>query len=100
MKFNISKLLNLQSLIAELSVGLKRLNLLDNFESFEQEVTIASATESRINHDLDFIPSRYLIVSHLGNGVISRGTSEWTRTMAYLYNYGPDSVTLKVIFYR
>jgi hypothetical protein len=100
MKFNLSKLLDLQALITELSVGLKRLNLLDNFEAYETEVTVPSANELKIRHNLPFIPQRYVIVSHLGNGVISRGTSSWTRDFAYIYNYGPDSVTLKIIFYR
>jgi hypothetical protein len=100
MKFNLSKLLKLEDLIRELSIGLKRLNLLDNFDAAEHEVTIASSTEAKIHHGLSFIPQRYLIVSHLGNAVISRGTNEWDLNFAYLYNYGPDSATLKVIFYR
>jgi len=100
MKFNLSKFLNLQSLISELSIGLSHLNLLTNFDAAEQEITIPSAQGLKIQHGLDFIPTRYLVVSHLGNGVISKGTISWDRNFAYLHNYGPSSVTLKVIFYR
>lgn len=100
MKFSLPKFLKIEGLITELSTGLNRLNLLDNFESMETEVVIPSGVELKIQHALGFIPQRYLIVSHLGNAVISRGTSSWDRTFAYLYNYGPDSATLKVIFYR
>lgn len=100
MKFNLSNLLNVQALISELSIGLKRLNLVNNFEAKEVEVAVAPAEEARVQHSLGFIPTRYLIVDFSGNAVISRGTSSWDKTFAYLYNYGPNSATFKVIFHR
>lgn len=100
MKFNLSKFLSLQTLITELSIGLTKLNLTDNFEAREIEVVIPATSEAKIQHNLGFVPKRYLIVDFLGNGVISRGTNSWDRTFAYLYNYGTDQATLKVIFYK
>jgi hypothetical protein len=100
MKFDLSNLMKLKKLISELSVGLNRLNLLDNFEASERVVELDDGVETKVQHGASFIPQRYLIVSLSGNAVISRGTTSWDRTFAYLYNHGPDPVTVKIIFYR
>ena len=100
MKFRIEGLKSFQALIKELALGLRRLSLSDNFEGFETTVTIPATTELSIRNQLSFIPSRYIIVSQTGNGLITKGTTDWSNNFLYLYNNGSVDVTITVQFLR
>lgn len=100
MRFGLEKLRDYRELIKELANGLLKLDLLNNFESFETNVVISATSEKQIRNQLTFIPSRYIIVSQLGNGLITKSSTEWTKNYLYLYNNGAVEVTAKIIFMR
>ena len=99
-KFRIIGLNDIKNLIKELDRGLRDINFVDNFDSFEVEVTVPNSSELEIRNQLTIIPTRYIIVSQTGNGLITKGTSTWTKDFLYLYNNGGVDVTIKVIFFR
>ena len=100
MKFAFEIIRSLNELKDTLSVGLKKLSFGDNFESFQTNVTISATSESKIKNQLQFVPSKYIIVSQTGNGLITKGSTEWSTDNLYLYNNGAVSVTVTVIFMR
>lgn len=100
MKFNLERIEDIINLTRQLAVGLRDLTFSDNFRGFEQEVTISATSEARVRNTLNFIPSRYIIVSQTGNGVVTKGTTEWSDDFLYLYNNGAVSVTVTVQFFR
>lgn len=93
----------LASAVRSLNYGLTRLTFGDNFESFEESVTIAAGEELAIRNRLPggAIPSRRLVVRG-GNGSqdVTDGDNEWTRNYVYLKNNGASQVTLTVLFLR
>jgi len=100
MKFPFEIIRSLNELKDLLSVGMKKLAFLDNFESFETSVIISATSEIEIKNLLQFIPSKYIIVSQTGNGLVTKSTTEWTRDNIYLYNNGSVEVTATIIFMR
>ena len=100
MKFNIERITTLPNLLLQLAVGLKDITIVDNFKNFEVDVTIPATSELRIVNQFDFIPTRYIIVSQTGNGLITKGTTDWSKDAVYLYNNGSVQVTAKVAFLR
>lgn len=100
MKFNLSRLLDIQTLMRELSTGLRRLDFLSNFESSEFTITLQPG-ENTVQHGLDFIPSRYILLRQTpGNNLITDGTKTWSNDFAYLQNNGASPVTVKILFLR
>ena len=100
-KFNIESLLTFGQLLKELSIGLRNLTLEENFRSFEADIVIPATSELQIRNQLTVIPTRYIIVSQTGNGLITKSSSnEWTINNIYLYNNGAEEVTIKIIFLR
>ena len=100
MKFSLENLGGLKQLIRELSAGLDKLTLEDNFEGFDTTVTISSGSESKIRNELKFIPTRYIITMQEGNGNLTKSSTVWTKDFLYMYNHGPDSVTATIRFLR
>ncbi len=101
MRFSFQNLKNLTNLIAELSVGLNKLDFSNNFESFEAEVTIAPSTVLRIRNELTFIPTRRIIFRQDADAVISDSSTSWSRDFVYLENHsGSNTVNLTVTFLR
>lgn len=100
MKFRIEGLKSFASLIKELALGLRRLDFINNFESFEVSVEISATSEAQVRNQLKFIPSRYIIVSQTGNGLVTKSTTEWDLNYLYLYNHGASTVNVTVIFLR
>ena len=88
------------SLIRDLNTGLSRLKLGENFESNTRTVTIASAAELKIPHNLGAIPSGYLILRRSSNAVISDGGTAWDENNIYLTNNGASSVTLTIVILK
>jgi len=101
MKFRLVGLTEIKEILRELSVGLQRLTLYENFENMEIGVTIASGAIAKIRNTLTFIPSRYIIVSQEGDGLVTKDTTTpWDLNHVYLINNGSNEVTIKVIFMR
>lgn len=101
MRIGISNAKSLSSLTRLLETILGRLSLIDNFESFEvQDIEITSGDEVTIGNKLTTIPSKYIVVGQIGNGVISKGDTQWTTKYLYIKNNGPDTVKVSIIFLR
>jgi len=100
MKFNLERLEDIINLTRQLAVGLKKLNFSDNFESFEETVTISATSEYRFRNTLNLKPTRYIIVNQDGNGLITKGTTAWSNDYVYLYNNGSVDVTITVVFLK
>lgn len=101
MKFSLGTIFELKQLLKELGTGLNRLDLVHNFESFEVEVTIAANTEDKVRNQLDFIPSRMMIVKQTGNALVTAGDTAWTSNYLYLKNHdSTNSATVKVVFMK
>jgi len=98
MKFRLEQLKEIPQLIKELANGLKFLDFANNFSSYEVEVSIPATTELGIRNQLTNIPKKYIITSQTGNGLITMGTSTWTKDKVYLYNNGAVTVTATIIF--
>lgn len=100
MKFNIDRVRDVAKLVKELAVGLIDLSFADNFVSFEATMVIAATTEEKVRNQLSFIPTRYLVVSQEGGGLITKGTTAWSNDFLYLYNNGASTATIKIVFLR
>lgn len=88
------------NLTRQLAVGLRDLQFKDNFVSFEETIELPATTEVRVRNSLNIEPTRYIIVSQEGNGLVTKGSTEWTSDFLYLYNNGATTVTIKVIFFK
>lgn len=99
MKFRISQLRDLPSLIKELANGLRKLTFSDNFNGFiKTDLVISATSEKEIRNTLKFIPNHYIILNQTGNGLITKGTTAWDSNYLYLYNNGAVSVTITILF--
>lgn len=88
--------------LRELTTGLSRLTLLENFESFlASDVEIGAGVEVKIRHTIGVTPSQRIIVRG-GTGAqnIVDGDTNWDSNYVYLKNTGASSVTVSVVFLR
>jgi hypothetical protein len=90
MKFTLENIFNIDQLKKHLTSGLQRLKLQDNFEGEEIQVLIPAGQEVRVRNPLNFIPSRYILISKSGNSTISR-SNIWTQDYVYFTNFGPEN---------
>ena len=89
---------DLFSWFKNLSSGLLRLNLLENFEAFRVSDLLIPAGETiLITNALTVLPTSRLIVRQTGNGLVTDGT--WDIKVLRLINNGAVDVTISVIFY-
>lgn len=100
MKFNLENLRELRRLIRELAIGLRKLDLINNFEGSELNIVIPASSSVSIRNPLNFIPSRYIILSQEGNGLITKSTTAWTLDFLYFSNNGGSEVTAKIFVMR
>ena len=101
MKFSLGTIFDLKQLLKELGTGLNRLDLVENFRSFETEVTIAANTEEKIRNQLTFIPNRVIIVKQTGNALVTAGPTAWDSNFVYMKNHdGSNSATVKLLFLK
>lgn len=101
MKFNLQGL-TLEEVLALLENNLSKLDFSNNFEGFESTVTLGHTSSDNIvtiRNNLTFVPTRYIILSQEGNGLITK-TGTWNKNSLYLKNNGNEKVTLKVIFLK
>jgi uncharacterized membrane protein len=100
MKFSLGSLANLQQVITELSNGLNKLDINDNFISFETTITIGAGLETKVRNLLQVIPSKMIITYQTGNGLITASGTAWTDDYLYIKNNGLVSVTAKITFQK
>jgi hypothetical protein len=85
--------------LRDLTTGLGRLKLLDNFEGFEAQVSFSGAGEVAIRHNLGYTPSQRIIVRASASDIID-GTTPWDNNFVYLQKTGAGAATATVIFLR
>ena len=90
----------LNYVLGDLSIGLRRLSFEDNFESFEYRGTISATTEVVVGNKLNFIPSRYIVLDSTGGAVVGRGPTVWDKDKLYIKNYSATATTVKIVFMR
>jgi len=100
MKFSIENIFNLAQLKKHLASGLERLSLNDNFQGFEITLVIPASSETKLRNQLNFIPSKYIVLFQQGNGLVTAGDTAWTRDFLYIKNNGASQVTVKLNFLR
>lgn len=98
MKFRLIE--DIRSMVKDLNHGLRNLTFTNNVEGFEATVTISATSEATIRNELTFVPSRYIIMSQTGNGLLTKGTTEWSSDYLYIYNNGSVEVTATIFFMK
>jgi len=95
-KFNIEGLKNISRIVKELATGLRALTFSQNFESFEVTETITSGSTTIVRNQLTVEPTKYIIVSNDGDGVISKG-STWDTNYISFKNNGSIEADVTII---
>lgn len=85
--------------LRDLTTGLGRLKLLDNFEGFEAQVSFSGPGEVAIRHNLGFTPSQRIIVRATASDIVD-GDTVWDTDFVYLKKTGAGTATATVIFLR
>lgn len=96
MKFNIENLREIKALVRELAVGLRKLSIPDNFSGFEVDLEIPATSEVSVTNRLQLIPTRYIILSQTGNGLVTKSSTPWTLNQVFFYNNGAETVSVKI----
>jgi len=90
---------DLWSWMKDISSGLLRLDLVENFQAQRvNNIVIPPGEEVRITNSLPFIPTARIIVRQTGNGLVTDGV--WDIQILRLFNNGAVPVTISVIFFR
>lgn len=101
MKFSLDTVFDIKQLLKELRTGLGKLDLVNNFQGFEIDVTIAANTEAKIVNQLTFIPTRVIILGQTGNALVTKSTTVWTTSHLYMINHdSTNSATVKLQFLK
>lgn len=107
MKFNLGSIKDIEELVKKLTHGLTRLTLADNMETFESTFSVAAGKTVTIRNKLTSTPTRYIIVSQEGNGLLTKTalqdgkeTIQWNNENIYLKNNGNETVKATVVFMR
>lgn len=99
----IGSIVSSDKLLADLRRAVYSLNFVDNFKAWEVTETIAANTEAAIpnQYESGAIPTKWIVVDHVGNGIIVRGDTPWTSDYVFLKNRSAtDAATVTVIFFR
>lgn len=100
-KFNIIETLSdLKSLTKELSTRLRALTFSDNFDSFEADLTVPQNDEITTRNQLTQTPSRYIIVSQEGGGLITRGSVWDSNYISFKNASGSEDAVVKIVVMR
>lgn len=94
---------DLTRMIKELTTGLNLLTFVDNFQSFEVEVTIINGTELQIRNQFSdgTIPSRRIVIRGGDDSQnIVDGDTDWDANFVYLKNVGSATATATVLFLK
>jgi hypothetical protein len=99
MKFSLDNISSLKQALTELATGLRRLDLLNNFRSFEVDVLIPAASELTIRNQLTKIPSGYIIRKQIGNAVVTASSTEWDINYIHMQNHSlTEDAQVKILF--
>lgn len=90
---------DLANSLRDLTTGLGRLKLLDNFEGFEAQVSFTGAGEVSIRHNAGYTPSQRIIVRATASDIVDGDTS-WDENFVYLKKTDAGTATATVIFLR
>jgi len=85
--------------LRELTLGLRRLTLNDNFQSFTVTVTIGAGSETAIRNELEEIPTGRIILKSTSGDIVD-GDTEDNLNFVFLKNAGATSATVKVIYIK
>jgi len=85
--------------LKDLSSGLNKLKLSDNFEGFEATFNFNGSDEQAFRHNAGFIPSQRIIL-RATSFEICDGDTPWTKEYVYLKKTTAGSATATVIFLR
>ena len=108
MRFALDMITDIKELVNELTTGLNRLSLSDNFAGFEKkDLSINAGETARIHNELrDAIPNKFIVVKQQGNGLLTipsankDKTNVWNQKALFLKNNGTETVKITVIFMR
>jgi hypothetical protein len=96
MRFRLEGLKDIGRIVKELAVGLRNLDFLSNFTSFEINDTISSGSTIIVRNQLDVEPTRWIVLDSDSDGVISRGTT-WDANYISFKNNGSVEATVKIV---
>lgn len=85
--------------LKDLTSGLNKLKLLDNFEGFEATFSFSGNDEVSFRHNAGFIPSQRIIVRANTQDIID-GPTAWSKDYVYLKKNSAGSGSATVIFLR
>jgi len=85
--------------LRDLTIGLNKLKLLDNFEGFEATFSFAGSDEQSFRHNVGFIPSQRIIVRSSASDIVD-GDTAWSKDYVYMKKTGAGAATATVIFLR
>lgn len=93
--------IDLTKTLRELTNGLTKLSLSDNFEGFIEEVTVPASSELAIRNAMrnGVIPS-YRVFIRGASSTIEDGDTEWTKDFVYLKNTDSSDKTVTVLFLK
>lgn len=100
MKFSLGRVTALDKLVKELENGLRKLDFLNNFQSFEVIATFGPNEEIQITNRLQDIPKYYIIGRRDSPGDIVDGDQPWTQEAVYLKNTSANTITATIIITR
>lgn len=102
MKFSLETLFDINKLVRELSVGLRRLDFINNFQSFEVTDQLIPANEEiKIRNQLNSIPTKMIITKQSGNALITIGDTAWDSNYIYIQNNdATNDATVDIIFFK
>ncbi len=98
--------IDLWSWLKELSIGLLKIDFLENFQSFiVQNLSIPAGIEVSIPNqfrtsDPGTIPRSRIITRQLGDANIIDGNTSWTANHVYLRNPSANDAVISVIFFK
>jgi hypothetical protein len=98
--------IDLWSWLKELSIGLLKIDFLQNFQSFRvNDLKIPAGVEVAIPNNFrtaypGVIPSSRIIVRQKGDANIIDGDTVWTENQVFLKNPSANDATISVIFFK
>jgi hypothetical protein len=85
--------------LKDLSIGLNKLKLTENFEGFEATFSFSGNDEQSFRHNVGFIPSQRIILRS-SSADICDGDTAWSKDYVYMKKTSAGAGTAKVIFLR
>ena len=101
MKFSLSTKADMKQVVRELSNGLSKLDLNDNFTGWQITATIGAGLEQQLVNQLQSgVPTKMIVVRQTGNGLVTDSGTTWTTDFVYVKNHGAVTVTATIIFMK